>query len=99
MSSSSVGVDNDKGLSLNEVVKKVALRDSHYQPLNSNPKQNKILHEPCNDTTEKEDETLYKFSIEKEILIKVDNENWGYLFKEENTLPYNWTKYFADLLS
>ena len=77
----------------------MALRDSHYQPLNSNPKQNKILDESCSSTTEKEDETLYKFSIEKEILVKVDNENWGYLFKEENTLPYNWTKYFADLLS
>ena len=99
VSSSSVGVDNDKELLLNEVVKKVALGDSHYQPLNSNPKQNKILDESCNNTTEKEDETLYKFSIEKEILVKIDNENWGYHFKEENTLSYNWTKYFADLLS
>ena len=54
----------------------MTLRNSHDQSLDSNPKQNKILDELCNNTTEKEDETLYKFSIEKEIFVKVDNENW-----------------------
>ena len=84
---------------------KVAVSDSvplpNYddQSLVSGPSfENKVRDESHKITSEKGDET-FKFSIEKDILVKVNNEDWDLIFKEENTLPYNWTNCISDLIS
>ena len=57
--------------------------------------RNKTFHE----TNDPNHEKSFTFTLDSDILVKLDDKKWEIIIRKEHMMPYNWPKYVAGLLS